>query len=154
MSVCFLKKTENYLKGKIPSPTLENVLLFEYENQPHKEFVNGYTYTFNTKGHKKAKNTEISLDIPKSWTAREGRQPNVIQLFSSDCGNGKYTISIMTGEMQYTKEELGDLTFEEIDLICGHLTSTIGDVGEIRNWSEVLQLKGKNFPYINAPKTL
>ena len=113
----FLKKTENYLKGKIPSPMLENVLLFEYQNQPHKEFVNGYTYTFNTKGHKKAKNTEISLDIPKSWTAREGRQPNVIQLFSSDCGNGKYTISIMTGEMQYTKEELGDLTFEEIDKI-------------------------------------
>ena len=41
----------------------------------------------------------------------------------------------------------------EIDLICGHLTSTIGDVGEIRNWSEVLNLKGKDFPYINAPKT-
>ncbi len=43
---------------------------------------------------------------------------------------------------------------EQIDLICGHLTSTIGDVAEIRNWSEVLQLKGKDFPYVNAPKTL
>ena len=113
----FLKKSKNYLKGNIPSPMLENILSFEYQNQPHKEFVNGYTYTFNTKGHKKAKNTQISIDIPKSYTAREGRQPNVIQLFTSDCGNGNYSISIVTGEMPYTKEELGDLTFEEIDKI-------------------------------------
>jgi hypothetical protein len=111
----FLKKSENYLKGNIPSPMLENILSFEYQDRPHKEFVNGYTYSYNTKGHKKAKNSEFSIDIPKSWTAREGRQPNVIQLFTSDCGNGSSSISILTQEMPFTKEELGNLTFEEID---------------------------------------
>jgi 3-oxoacyl-(acyl-carrier-protein) synthase len=43
---------------------------------------------------------------------------------------------------------------KDIDLICGHLTATIGDPGEIRNWSEVLGLSGKDFPYINSTKSL
>lgn len=46
-----------------------------------------------------------------------------------------------------------NVTPDQIDLICGHLTSTIGDVGEVRNWGEALNRKGKDFPYINAPKT-
>ena len=111
----YLKELERNLKGNIPSPMLENVLSFQYENQPSKEFSNGYTYTFNSKGHKKSKNTELILTIPKSWSSKEGKQPNVIQLFTSDCGNGSSSISILTHEMPYTKEELGNLTFEEID---------------------------------------
>ncbi len=43
---------------------------------------------------------------------------------------------------------------QEIDLICGHLTSTMGDVLEIQNWSTALGLKGKDFPKINALKSL
>ena len=111
----YLKELEKNLKGNIPSPMLENILSFQYENQPSKEFSNGYTYTFNTKGHKKSKNTELILTIPKSWSSQEGKQPNIIQLFVSDCGNGSNSISILTQEMPYTKEELGNLTFEEID---------------------------------------
>ncbi len=111
----YLKELDKNLKGNIPSPMLENILSFQYENQPSKEFSNGYTYTFNTKGHKKSKNTELILTIPKSWSSQEGKQPNVIQLFVSDCGNGSNSISILTQEMPYTKEEFGNLTFEEID---------------------------------------
>jgi hypothetical protein len=111
----YLEELEKNLKGNIPSPMLENVLSFQYENQPSKEFSNGYTYTFNSKAHKKSKNTELILTIPKSWSSQEGKQPNVIQLFTSDCGNGSSSISIITQEMPYTKEELGNLTFEEID---------------------------------------
>jgi hypothetical protein len=114
-TVKYLKELEKNLKGNIPSPMLENVLSFQYENQPSKEFSNGYTYTFNSKGHKKSKNTELIITIPKSWSSQEGKQPNVIQLFTSDCGNGSSSISILTQEMPYTKEELGNLTFEEID---------------------------------------
>ncbi len=40
----------------------------------------------------------------------------------------------------------------EIDAINGHLTATIKDATEIDNWSEALQLKGGNFPYINSFK--
>lgn len=43
---------------------------------------------------------------------------------------------------------------EDIDLISGHLTSTIGDVLEIENWHAVLNLEGDDFPYINSTKSM
>lgn len=113
----YLKELELKLKGNIPSPLLENILSFQYENQPHKEFANGYTYSFNTKGHKKSKNTELIITLPKSWTSQEGKQPNVIQLFTSDCGNGFSSVSLMTAEMPYSNEDLENLSFEQIDKI-------------------------------------
>ena len=111
----YLKDLENNLKGNIPSPMLENVLSFQYENQPSKEFTNGYTYTFSSRGHKKSKNTEVILTIPKSWSAQEGKQPNVIQLFTSDCGNGFNTISLLTQEMPLNNEQLDSLSSNEIN---------------------------------------
>ncbi len=42
----------------------------------------------------------------------------------------------------------------DIDGICGHLTSTMADPLEIKNWSEALNRKGKDFPYINALKSM
>ncbi len=113
----YLKDIEKSLKGDIKSPMLENILSFQYEDQLSKEFTNGYTYTFNTKGHKKSKNTELIISMPKSWASKEGKQPNIIQLFTSDCGNGFNTISMMTKELPYTSEEYGNLTFEEINKI-------------------------------------
>jgi hypothetical protein len=113
----YLKELEKNLKGNIPSPMLENILSFQYENQPSKEFSNGYTYTFNSKGHKKSKNTELILTIPKSWSSQEGKQPNVIQLFTSDCGNGLSSISLLTTEIPYSSEDIVKLSFEQIDKI-------------------------------------
>ncbi len=42
----------------------------------------------------------------------------------------------------------------EVDAISGHLTSTMGDVPEVKNWCAALNRKGKDFPYINALKSL
>jgi len=42
----------------------------------------------------------------------------------------------------------------EIDTINGHLTATAKDGLEIQNWSEALQLKGNDFPYINSLKSM
>lgn len=42
----------------------------------------------------------------------------------------------------------------EIDYINGHLTATIKDATEIKNWCEALDRKGDDFPYINSLKGL
>jgi len=42
----------------------------------------------------------------------------------------------------------------EIDLISGHLTSTMADPIEVANWSAVLKRKGKDFPFINSLKSM
>jgi len=43
---------------------------------------------------------------------------------------------------------------KDIDLINGHLTATSKDAFEIQNWSEALQLKSTDFPYINSLKSM
>lgn len=40
----------------------------------------------------------------------------------------------------------------EIDYINGHLTGTIKDPDEIKNWAKALNRYGKDFPYINSLK--
>jgi len=42
----------------------------------------------------------------------------------------------------------------EIDVINGHLTATSKDGLEIQNWSEALNRKGMDFPYINSLKSM
>lgn len=43
---------------------------------------------------------------------------------------------------------------EDIDLICGHLTSTIGDPREIATWKKALDRTKENFPIINTLKSM
>lgn len=42
----------------------------------------------------------------------------------------------------------------DVDVINGHLTATVKDPIEIKNWSLALKREGSNFPYINAFKSL
>lgn len=46
-----------------------------------------------------------------------------------------------------------NITGDQIDLISGHLTGTMADNIEVKNWINALGLKNK-FPYINAPKSM
>ncbi len=50
--------------------------------------------------------------------------------------------------------EMARIAPEEIDAISGHLTSTMADPKEVRNWSIALNRKGKDFPYINSVKSM
>lgn len=43
---------------------------------------------------------------------------------------------------------------DQIDAINGHLTATSKDSLEIQNWSEALNRKGTDFPYINSLKSM
>ena len=49
--------------------------------------------------------------------------------------------------------KMSDIKPMDIDSINGHLTATIKDPEEIRNWSEALQLDGDDFPFINSFKS-
>lgn len=46
------------------------------------------------------------------------------------------------------------ISANDIDAINGHLTATSKDSLEIQNWTEALDRKGKNFPYINSLKSM
>jgi 3-oxoacyl-(acyl-carrier-protein) synthase len=71
-------------------------------------------------------------------------------------GNGSMTAPNNRGTQKCIQGALAaaDVKPQQIDLICGHLTSTMGDVLEIKNWSTALNLKGENFPRVNALKSM
>ncbi len=50
--------------------------------------------------------------------------------------------------------EEANITGNDIDLICGHLTSTMGDVKEIESWTKALDRSGNDFPMINTLKSM
>ena len=50
--------------------------------------------------------------------------------------------------------ENSGISADAIDTINGHLTATSKDSLEIQNWSEALNRKGINFPYINSLKSM
>jgi 3-oxoacyl-[acyl-carrier-protein] synthase II len=43
---------------------------------------------------------------------------------------------------------------KQIDLISGHLTATSADRQEIQNWSEALNVSGRDFPLVNSLKSM
>ncbi|MCC1483395.1 beta-ketoacyl-[acyl-carrier-protein] synthase family protein [Winogradskyella immobilis] len=50
--------------------------------------------------------------------------------------------------------ENSGMTPNDIDIINGHLTATSKDGLEIKNWSEALERRGGEFPYINSTKSM
>lgn len=71
-------------------------------------------------------------------------------------GSGTMTAPNAMGTQRCIKGALynAGIASGDIDLISGHLTSTMGDVLEVKNWSEALQRSGSGFPLINSVKSL
>ncbi|PZP51828.1 MAG: beta-ketoacyl-ACP synthase [Pseudopedobacter saltans] len=71
-------------------------------------------------------------------------------------GDGSMTIGNVHGMIRCIQMAMisAGIKPEEIDLISGHLTSTIGDIIEIRSWISATGLMGDAFPYINSTKSM
>jgi len=71
-------------------------------------------------------------------------------------GDGSMTLPNSIGVQRCIKEAIKDagITANDIDLINGHLTSTGKCHLEIKNWSEALNRKGNDFPYVTALKSM
>ena len=71
-------------------------------------------------------------------------------------GDGSMTVQNSAAVQKCIKEAVKNsgITSEDIDVIDGHLTATMKDPMEIKNWSEALQRKGEKFPYVNSLKSM
>jgi 3-oxoacyl-(acyl-carrier-protein) synthase len=69
---------------------------------------------------------------------------------------GTMTSANSTGVIRCIGEALENsgINPKQIDLISGHLTATNADKQEIQNWSDALNLKGKDFPTTNSLKSM
>jgi 3-oxoacyl-(acyl-carrier-protein) synthase len=70
--------------------------------------------------------------------------------------SGSMTAPNPVGTQRCIRQAMADanVSATQIDLISGHLTSTMGDVLEVQNWSAALGLKGTDFPKINSLKSM
>jgi hypothetical protein len=115
IAVQFLDEVESRAKGKIPSPMLEILLNYQFEERPADELTRGFKTKYRTKEHRKAKGLDLQIEYAKSWSLREGNRPNVIQFFSSNNGRGPAYALIMTRDL--VKEAQGEFTREEINAL-------------------------------------
>ena len=86
----FIDLVRERAKGNIESPFLETLLLFKagYEENPEREFLDGYKYKYINNGEGKANGIAFSIESPKTWAPREGNRPHVVQKFVSENGRG------------------------------------------------------------------
>ncbi len=82
----FLEQVKERAEGKMDSPFIEYMLAVQYQSFPAGEFFDGYLQRFNSDGHRKAQGLKISLQVPKSWKAKVGERPHIVQKWISRNG--------------------------------------------------------------------
>ena len=90
IAVKFVEVVQQRAKGVLDSPNREMLLASHprFVKSPELEFATGYTGTFSSKGHSKAKGVELTVSYPLSWKQLEADRPNVVQKWTSDGGHG------------------------------------------------------------------
>ena len=111
----YLAEVESRAEGNIPSPILETLLTYQFESRPAEEYIQGFRTIYRTAGLPKAKGLDFQIEIPQSWNSKEGRRPNVIQLFTNKNGRGFVNASIFFRDIA---EEVGEvLTREDLEFL-------------------------------------
>lgn len=88
-SIDFINMVKQRAKGNIGTPVLETLLILNssYEENPEKEFYDGFKKKYTSDNLKKSKGVEFSLDVPMSWISKEANRPNIVRKFISQNGH-------------------------------------------------------------------
>jgi hypothetical protein len=113
----FVTEVSLRAKGEISSPVLETLLTYhpDFQSNPAEEYVRGFVETYRTKNHPKAKGVDFQIQYPKSWEAKEGQRPNVVQIITSKNGRGFDDIALTVKDIpipqgyKITQAEINDL---------------------------------------------
>lgn len=133
MATDFLSEVKSRSKGNIESPVIEYLLAVKYEKTPSKEFSDGYRQKYQTDGLGKSQGVIVSLELPRSWVAKEGKRPHIVQKWHSENGTGSEMIML-----QVRDAEGITLTKKDIDIL-------------LRN-GELKQFIPEDATYINSGK--
>jgi len=62
--------------------------------QDLKSFLLGEKATWDSTGHSKAEGVRLKISYPRSWGAKEGNRPHILQKFASDAGKGMEIVMV------------------------------------------------------------
>lgn len=113
----FVEEVRQRAKGSIESPVLETLLTFKagYAANPGKEFSDGYKYKYSHDGSGKAKGVPFTIELPKTWLAKDGDRPNVVQKFISKNGRGYEIVMVLINNIPLEQGER--ITEKDVDEI-------------------------------------
>lgn len=77
-------------------------------NSDLSNYSKGFTNTFRSKGHSKAKGLDISIKYLKDWKAEEGSRPNVVQRFSKMVQGANVNYNIVIKQIPGGSPSLAD----------------------------------------------
>ncbi|MEQ6918756.1 hypothetical protein [Halomonas aquatica] len=99
----------------IPSPIRELILTATYADHPEQELLDGHRAMFSTTGHDKSMGLDLTMTLPLSWLAREGRRPHIVQKWRSQGGHGRAEIMLLIQDlgMPLTSEEVEEMMANE-----------------------------------------
>ncbi len=116
MVINFLEAVQQRAKGVLDSPNREMLLASnpKFVKSPELEFATGYTGTFSSKGHAKAKGVELTIRYPLSWRQLEADRPSIVQKWISDGGHGTDIFMVLIRKLPATPtpQELAELFTE------------------------------------------
>lgn len=127
----FLQQVKERADGKIDSPIIEYMLSVKYFSYPAGEFSDGYRQRFSSDGHKKSLGIKLVLQAPKSWKAKEGERPHILQKWVSQNGTGL---------------EMMHLDIRD----CEEYTPTDSEVETLVSSGEVKEIMPSGATYINS----
>lgn len=140
----FIETIKDRSRGLIDTPIKETLLTFnpDFRTQPALEFMRGYTKTFSSAGHAKAKGLSIEFRVPLSWLGREGNRPNIVQFFKAEYGRSNVSMAIQIIELE--SPESKPLTQREIEamFIKSNLKEMVPDGGTLIE-SQAITLEGE-----------
>ncbi|TCV80089.1 hypothetical protein [Sulfurirhabdus autotrophica] len=109
IAVNFLDQVKARSNGEIESPVLEYMLAVKYTSHPVDEFTDGFRQRYHTDGAGKSQGVQLNLQLPRSWTAKEGERPHIVQKWVSENGTGSEIIHLDIQDAQGynpTKKEM------------------------------------------------
>jgi hypothetical protein len=91
----FLGQVKARAKGEDMEPdVLMYLLAARYQNNPVAEFGNGFRQRYRTDGSGKSRGIRLVLQLPRSWLAKEGERPHIVQKWVSEGGTGNNIIML------------------------------------------------------------
>jgi truncated hemoglobin YjbI len=91
----FLEQVKARAKGEEMEPdVLHYLLAVRYAKNPVAEFGDGFRQRFRTDGTGKSQGVRLVLQLPRSWVAKDGERPHIVQKWTSEGGTGSSMIML------------------------------------------------------------
>ena len=97
----FLEQVKARAKGQEIDPDVLNYLLaVRYADSPVGEFGAGFRQRYQTDGSGKSQGIKLKLQLPRSWVAKEGERPHIVQKWVSEGGTGMANILLQVRDAE------------------------------------------------------